>query len=539
MPRRFNLASRLAGAVVAIVLATIHSARADGPPPPFWPGYAGDPQHTAISSVASQDLQTIRWQTPVDLDPQYSGSELLIHYGSPTITAANTAIVPVKMGADGNFEVTALNGANGSSVWSATSDYILPSHDWTPSFSPAITPSNRVYYPGPGGTVYYRDNADSPTGASGQIAFFGTSAYNADPTDFNNNVFINTPITSDSAGNIYFGFRVTGTTPVAGLTSGIARIGADGSVTFVSAATASNNATGITTPVMNCSPALSTDGSTLYMTVSTGNSSIAATGDLVALNSQTLATKSVVALVDPNSGKPAWLPDDGTASPTVGPDGHVFIGVLENPFPSNNDRGWMLQFSGDLSSTKTPGAFGWDDTASIVPAKMVPSYTGSSKYLILTKYNNYAGVGSGDGVNKVAILDPGDTEIDPVTGATVMKEILTVTGPTSDSVGGFPNAVKEWCINSAAVDPATDSVLINSEDGTLYRWNLITDTLSQSITLTDGLGEAYTPTLIGADGSVYAISDGILFNVGAVPEPASAGLIAVAAAMLLNRRRPR
>ena len=64
----------------------------------FWEGYAGDGQHTALSAVASQPLNAIRWQTPVDLQPQYSGSELLIHYGAPSITPANTVLVPVKTG---------------------------------------------------------------------------------------------------------------------------------------------------------------------------------------------------------------------------------------------------------------------------------------------------------------------------------------------------------------------------------------------------------------------------------------------------------
>ncbi len=39
---------------------------------------------------------------------------------------------------------------------------------------------------------------------------------------------------------------------------------------------------------------------------------------------------------------------------------------------------------------------------------MVPQYTGTSSYLLLTKYNNYAGAGTGDGGNRMAILDPND-----------------------------------------------------------------------------------------------------------------------------------
>jgi hypothetical protein len=32
--------------------------------------------------------------------------------------------------------------------------------------------------------------------------------------------------------------------------------------------------------------------------------------------------------------------------------------------------------------------------------------------------------------------------------------------------------------------------------------------------LTPGIGEAYTPTLVGPDGTVYAINDATLFAVG-------------------------
>src|SRR5262249_53154645 len=51
-------------------------------------------------------------------------------------------------------------------------------------------------------------------------------------------------------------------------------------------------------------------------------------------------------------------------------------------------------------------------------------------------------------------------------------------------------------------------------DGKLYRWDLRTNSFSESMTLTPGLGEAYTPTAIGPDGTVYAINNGILFAVG-------------------------
>src|SRR5262249_20340360 len=68
-------------------------------PSASWSNYAHDPQHTDLSEVPSQSLDVIRWQTPVDLNPQYSGGGVLyIHYGSPIITQANTVIIPVKTG---------------------------------------------------------------------------------------------------------------------------------------------------------------------------------------------------------------------------------------------------------------------------------------------------------------------------------------------------------------------------------------------------------------------------------------------------------
>ena len=66
-----------------------------------------------------------------------------------------------------------------------------------------------------------------------------------------------------------------------------------------------------------------------------------------------------------------------------------------------------------------------------------------------------------------------------------------------------------------AADPIRGSILANNEDGILYRWDLATNTLSEKVRLTSGLGQAYTPTLVGADGAVYAISNATLFSVRA------------------------
>jgi hypothetical protein len=125
-----------------------------------WSGYGHDAQHTAISAVAAQPLQRIRWQAPLDLAPQYSGSSLLIHYGSPLVTAANTVILPVKTGATDGFRMEARRGSDGVLLYTLNTDYSLPPHNWVPSFGAVLSARNRVYYAGAGGTVYYRDSPD-------------------------------------------------------------------------------------------------------------------------------------------------------------------------------------------------------------------------------------------------------------------------------------------------------------------------------------------------------------------------------------------
>ena len=79
-----------------------------------WPTHAHDAQHTGVSPVASQKLAKIHWQVPLDLAPPEG--EILIHYGSPVITAKNTVIVPVKTDTN-SFRVEAHDGTTGKELW--------------------------------------------------------------------------------------------------------------------------------------------------------------------------------------------------------------------------------------------------------------------------------------------------------------------------------------------------------------------------------------------------------------------------------------
>jgi hypothetical protein len=495
--------------------------------------FGGNAQHTSEYQPAAQDLSTIKWQTPVDLAPPYSGGDLLIHYAVPLITPANTVIVPQKTTSSGNWVLNAFNGntvsgTNPTPLYSLSTDYTLPSHNWTPSYSAALAVTSsgtRLYYAGDGGTVYYIDNPDSAGHtAPVQEAFYGLSAYQANPSGFNSSVFIDTPITTDSSGDIFFGFRVQGTAPAPLSTgqSGYARIDPSGHATYVLAGNAAGDGN-IALDSHNAAPVLSNDGSTLYVVVKSASTSYY--GYLLGLDSTTLKTTYNSGLLKnpgPNGGNAGFL-DDGTASPLVAPDGTVFLGVFDPGY--DGSRGWTVHFSADLKTKYAPAAFGWDDTDAIVPASMVPSYTGTSSYLLFSKYNNYSSVETGgtggNGVNQIAILDPYATQTDNRNDGSppiqVMREVLTANGPTPDPgniSSATPEAVHEWCINTAAVDPATDSIFTPSEDGNVYRWNLATDTLDETINLSAGLGEAYVPTVIGPDGTVYSIFNASLFAMG-------------------------
>jgi hypothetical protein len=459
-----------------------------------------------LYDVPAQPLNAVHWSAVIDSSGGTGG-----HYGAPVITASNTVITGVIT--NNGVQVSAFDGATGKLKYTVPTDYVFPFTPWRIVFQPVLTPGPsgpRLYFPGAGGTVYYIDNVDSdgPSTPVQECFYTDLATYNSNALTFRTNVFINTPITADTNGTIFFGFVPQGTPPPPLNTNavGFARIDSAGHASWVLAPVAASDSIS-TNVAYSSAPALSADGATLYVVLGSSHPY------LLGLNSITLATQYRTVLRDPRSANYADVRVQSTASPLVGPDGDVYIGIFANP--DNASRGFLLHFSGDLQTNKLPGGFGWDNTPAIVPTNMVSSYTGTSRYLLFSKYNNYYNAGTdGDGINKIAILDPNVAQLDPhafSAGLAEMREVLVVVGCTTDGI--YPS-VREWCINAAAVDPANRSVYMPSEDGRLYRWDLSLNSLSEAINLPLAIGEPYVPVTIAPDGTIYTLNAAKLFAIG-------------------------
>ena len=375
------LGSPLAAAAVAMpaVRRSFPAPPVDGP---AWPGFARDPQHAAQSAIATQDLNRIAWSTPVDLAPQRgAGGALLIHYGSPVVTSHNTVVVPVKTGAGGGFRVEARSGANGGADLVVGQRLRAAAAQLGAELQPrARRRGNRLYAPGAGGKLLV--NATTPMRPAARVRRDrllrrGRVRRRRRPRS--------TPASSSTRrsrsmpqGNVFFGFIVTGAQPGGprqrhrahrrrrrrqlGRGRGRGRRRRDRQGGDEQRAGA-----------VDRRRARSTSRSTRAPVAGIG-----AGGYLLALDSATLATQGKVAAARPGTGTRARISDDGTASPTVGPDGDVYFGVLETHVRrAQRPRlaAPLRRHAGDAA--RSPGAFGWDDTASIVPAAMVPSYAGA------------------------------------------------------------------------------------------------------------------------------------------------------------------
>ena len=459
-------------ALIVLLVANVLNVHAQSPT------FAGNAQHTAQYPVRAQHLNRVLWSTSVDTRAGGAGNS---HYGAPLITASNTIIVPKYMG-NGHWNINAFEGGTGRLKYTLTNDYtVLASPSWLPVYQPVLVPQPaglRLYYPGAGGTVYYVENPDSDTpGPPTQICFYtNLTGYATNAAAYNNSLFICTPLTASTNGEIFFAYRNNGTIPAPLSTnrSGFVRIDAAGNGSYVLDAVAVGSTSAASSP-LNCAPALSNDGATVF--VVSGHY-------LLGLDSQTLATMYVRNIA---SGPI----DISTASTTIGPDGDIYLGI------GPGSGGPLVHFSGDLATNKVNGYFGWDYTEAVVPSSMVPAYLATSAYLLFSKYNDYTTR------NRIALLDPNTPQYRNGVGI-CMCEVLTAWSPRTT----------EWCLNTVAVNPASGDVLAPNEDGRLYRWDLAANSFSEVLQLNAGVSEPYVPTCIGPDGAVYTINGGTLFALG-------------------------
>src|SRR5205823_6821234 len=100
----------------------------------------------------------------------------------------------------------------------------------------------RLYYPAAGGTSFYITNPDSDTPGDPvrQCFYANVNTYSSNAAAFNSTVFINTPITADSNGVVFFGFRIqtnsvqtNAPAPLNTIQSGYARIDPQGNAIYV------------------------------------------------------------------------------------------------------------------------------------------------------------------------------------------------------------------------------------------------------------------------------------------------------------------
>lgn len=496
-----------------------------------WLSYAGNAQHTGQFIGTSQTAALIKWQTPLQSD----GNGGVIHYAAPMVTPSNTVVYGYRfttgsgstLNAD-NWSVIAKSSSTGNTVWQMATDFstanTIDPNAWTSVFpitlfqtSPGSSARGVAAAAG-SGSILVRESADAKTSTTKRFIFYTSAADFAKNESAYAGIKICTPITGDSTGNLYFGYEVIGTLPLSLAnvgTGGIAKVNVVSGKSIYQSVSALRVDNNLTRAAMNCSPALSSDAKFVYAGFYGSDS------QLVKLEASNLTPVAHVLLTDPS--KPSagtWLDDSSSGAPMIGPDGHLFMGVFGNLY--RESHGWMLQFDADLNQYEASGkrypvgSFGWDNTASVVLSTLVPSYHGKSKYLILTKYNNYD-YGTGDGSNKVAVLDPtsDSVSIDRQATIPVMNEILTLLGPSlTQDDPNHPEARYEWCVNSTAIDVARDGALVNSEDGHMYRWSFKSNSVVESVDLQPPTGEAYTETAVGPDGNIYAINNSILFAIG-------------------------
>lgn len=494
LPKGWNPSNRTALSGTAVIFtegtdtisvpnALIHYGKAP------WGNLGQDAQHTGTSPFAGLPLDQV--QAVADLGADGAGHE--VTYGSPLFTKFGTIIMPAQV--NGQYLIAAYShspGGTSTLLWYYISHYEAPPTGSTSAvFQPVLAPNGKLYFPEAAGTIGVIQNPDRYLGGNEITArpvksglfYYSRKDFLANPSFYRNNLFINTPLTIDPKGNVYFG--VYSKVHQDGVSSVLARVTPNGKGSSVAADVATGRA-----------PVLSNNNQFAYVMTQSSDG----TATLSRFRGTRLMAAGSVVLRDPSNNALISLTAGETAPPTVGPDGDVFVPVPADADGSNAGAGWVLHYSADLKKKKFAGAFNSDVAVSIVPASMVPSYHGKSSYLVLTAFQGY------DLDNDLTAL------LDPTTGVNSngVKTMKVVA-----SLNGVANV-----FSSAAVDPSTGNIYMygytsESEDSgfiTMFAWNVTKlKTLIQLVNMTDQVNADRGPVTIGPNGEVYAVTNGTLY----------------------------
>lgn len=510
--------------------------------------FGGNAQHTNLYAIDPQNLNFVKWG-PLSVDDIPAAPAV---YGPPLISNNNVVYIPVKktpsattLGAD-NFTIKVIDGSTGVLNYEITgNEYVAPPYSILPPYGPAITQQGafvRLWYPGPGGTVWYVDDADNTVGhaAPVQVCFYTSMVnYLANKADLDGRIFVNTMMITDSTGAVLFGYKnanplAPAIIPDQPMIDGVVRIGYNLAVTYITVRDMTGDVF-ITRGQQGYALTLNNDETVVYALGKATSTDFYCY--LIGMTNTDVpgeALKPIYKVVtgtlrDPrNVFNPVGILDgDPATTPMVGPDGDVYLGVAANPSTSRN---WLLHFSGDLGTTKLPGNSSCNP--SVVPANLVPSYNGLSTYLILTTLResldfSFVTVGGSGatGVNKLALLDPNApgqrSRYDSDNNQVCMREVLTAIATTPNiaelSSPFSDGAVIEFCSDAMPTSTVRGVGFSINNDTRVYRWNMVTHLLDQvtDMLYTDVIPNVpVAPAAIGPDGALYAVVAGLLFCIG-------------------------
>jgi hypothetical protein len=439
---------------------------------------------------------------------------------------------------------------------------------WEPVFHPVLA-GDFIYVPSAQGTVTKLRKSDGSVAAT--IDPFATDA--SAPTN-NTDIFVASPLSADKSGNVYYNaiklshsqpwdqdvvdswlVKITPQNQASKVSYSVLTPTAPGGtdpckIQFADAnlpwppspdAVPTTTPCGSQRPGINIAPAIAPNG-TIY-TVSRGHF-VTRYSYLIAVNPN-LTLKWTASLrnrlndgcgvllpiggpggcrvgahigVDPGTNEPGpgRVLDDGTASPTVAPDGSVIFGTFTR---YNWAQGHLLKFS-STGQFQGAYAFGWDITPGI--------YSHAGTYSIVTKDNHYSDTGSYCDVESVCPSDrtathpnyPEEyfiTQLSPAMSVEWQWRNTNTLSCTRDANGSVscasdhPNGF-EWCVNGMAI-AGDGTVFANSEDGNTYailQGGVLRDNIFQQL----AVGAAYTPASIGGDGKIFSQNAGHLFVLG-------------------------